>query len=130
MAEILVVEDDSVMRATLSDCLQAEGHAVHCAESGHQALTVLRQHPCELVITDVYMPEGDGLELITELRRFAHVPIIAISGGGAFDATLSMLSVSSVLGANAVLRKPFGLETLLNAVDEALLRKSMTPSGQ
>lgn len=120
MAEILVVDDDAALRLVLRTILEDGGHTVREAAGGHDALKLLRQQLPDLIITDIYMPDGDGLELIYQLRTLTQAPVIAISGGGRHDAPLSMLTVAGALGATRVLQKPFTEQTLLDAVREAL----------
>ena len=121
MARILLVDDDSDIREILRDHLESAGHSVIEAQNGKLGMMMLDQGPCDLVITDVYMPDGDGLEFITEIRtRAGELPVIAISGGGTHDFGLHMLSVSSVLGARAVLAKPFNSDVLLRTVEQVL----------
>ncbi|HEX6958996.1 MAG TPA: response regulator [Ferrovibrio sp.] len=120
MAEILVVEDDPMVLAMLRDSLESAGHAVREASSGSAALAMLQEKLSDLVVTDIYMPDGDGLELITRMRCFTQTPVIAMSGGNSFDTDLRMLPVASVLGACRILEKPFTHETLIAAVAQAL----------
>jgi DNA-binding response OmpR family regulator len=121
MARILLVDDDPDIREVLRDHLESAGHSVVEAQNGRIGMMVLDQNPCDLVITDVYMPDGDGLEFITEIHTKAgELPVIAISGGGSHDFGLRMLSVSSVLGAKAILAKPFNSEVLLQTVEQVL----------
>lgn len=121
MAKILLVDDDSDIREVLRDHLESAGHSVVEAQNGRIGMVMLDQNPCDLVITDVYMPDGDGLEFISKLHAKAEdLPVIAISGGGSHDFGLHMLSVSSVLGARAILAKPFNSEVLLQTVEQVL----------
>lgn len=124
MARILVVEDDADIREILRDQLESAGHDVVEASNGKAGLLEIRRRTCDLVITDIYMPEKDGLELINEMHAADHPPpVIAISGGGDRDLALRMLTLSPVLGAKAVLAKPFTAGELLKTVDSVL--KSM-----
>lgn len=121
MARILLVDDDSDIREILRDHLESAGHSVVEAQNGKLGMVMLDQGPCDLVITDVYMPDGDGLEFISKIQaRAGELPVIAISGGGTHDFGLHMLSVSSVLGARAVLAKPFNSDVLLQTVEQVL----------
>src|SRR5690606_2981248 len=124
MARILVVEDDADIREILRDQLESAGHDVVEAANGKAGLLEIRRRNCDLVITDIYMPEKDGLELINEMHAADHPPpVIAISGGGDRDLALRMLTLSPVLGAKAVLAKPFTEGELLQTVEAVL--KSM-----
>lgn len=121
MARILLVDDDSDIREILRVHLESAGHSVVEAQNGKMGMVVLGENPCDLVITDVYMPDGDGIEFINTLHAVAEdLPIIAISGGGSHDFGLHMLTVSSVLGARAILAKPFNCDQLLETVDKVL----------
>ncbi|MEO5351686.1 MAG: response regulator [Magnetococcus sp. XQGC-1] len=121
MSRILVVDDDAAIRALLREFLEGEGHQVVEATDGKQGVRRYRENPTEIVITDVLMPEQDGLELIMELReRFPELPIIAISGGGrGVDAKLG-LHLAHCFGVMHCLHKPFTKEQVLRAVHQTL----------
>jgi CheY-like chemotaxis protein len=117
---ILVVDDNDEVRAVIVRNLLRAGYRVTQAASSSAAMAVLEDQVPDLVITDIFMPEGDGLEIINEIRRCAlSVPIIVISGGGAAIAA-DYLGVASRLGATSVLSKPFKGQQLLDAVHLAL----------
>ena len=117
--EILVVDDERDLCQLLKQALEKAGYSVTCVYNGRQAVQQLMMHgPFDLVITDILMPERDGLELIVELRR--HYPgtkILAISGGGRIGPSL-YLKEAKELGANALLEKPFTAQQLLLAIEE------------
>jgi CheY-like chemotaxis protein len=117
---ILVVDDNDQVRRMTRLMLALEGYEVVEAENGRDAMQLFVGHPSDVVITDLYMPEEDGLELIGQLRRVTpKVPIIAISGGGsARDG--SSLRVASLLGADEVLEKPFSPDDLAAAIRRVL----------
>jgi CheY-like chemotaxis protein len=117
MAKILVIDDDPQMRRLLSRLLSGEGHAVHEAPNGRDGIELFRRvHPV-LVITDLVMPEQEGIETIRELRREAPtIPILAISG----DGPSVYLRAATELGASAALEKPFGADELLSVVAKLL----------
>lgn len=120
MARILVIDDEEPIRRLLCQVLVAEGHEVLEASDGKAALKLHRATPAELVITDILMPEQDGLEVIMALRREAPgIKIIAMSGGGRFQQT-EALHMAEPLGAFATLRKPFALDAMLETVSLAL----------
>jgi CheY-like chemotaxis protein len=124
MATILVIDDDSDMRALLDETLRAAGHVAVLAGDGREGMAKLRASMPDLVITDLFMPNQEGLETIVELRRdFRHVSIIAISGDASARA---MLSIARRLGAVEVLVKPFQPDELLSAVTKTLQLKSKT----
>ncbi|MEO5340733.1 MAG: response regulator [Magnetococcus sp. MYC-9] len=117
MSRILVVDDDESIRVLLREFLERDGHQVEEAVNGKQALLRYRQDPADLVITDIFMPEQDGFELILEIQAsFPAVKIIAMSGGGCgMDASLG-LRLTRFFGAVRQLEKPFTRERLLEMV--------------
>lgn len=120
MIRILVIDDDIKIREMLKQCLERAGYEVLVAPDGKAALTLHSANPVDLIITDIVMPEKDGLEIIVELpRRFPAVKVIAISGGGKIGAD-EYLNVAKVLGATRTFSKPFELRELLAAVRELL----------
>jgi CheY-like chemotaxis protein len=119
MARILIVDDEVTFRTVIASALVKSGHDVIEAEDGRAGLALLDSHPIDLVITDVLMPEQDGLELIMKIRGKANaVPIIATTGHPA-KAEL-YLKLANTLGAQRVLAKPFSMEDLLLAIRELL----------
>ena len=117
MSSILVIDDDAGVREMLEQTLTAAGYQVTTASNGKQASSLYHSHPPTLVITDIYMPDRDGLEVIMELHQdFPSTKIIAISG----QVNRNMLPVSLALGALRTLCKPFEPEELLRAVAEVL----------
>jgi len=119
-AHILVADDEAAIRSLVSRTLQRAGHDVTCVTHGGEALAFLATHVVDLLITDLVMPETEGIETIMRLRRtHPQLPIIAMSGGNPRGPG-DFLSVASMLGARRALRKPFECETLLAAVQELL----------
>lgn len=117
---ILVIDDDPVVRGMLAEMLRREGYDVDEAEDGRAGMRRFREQPATLVITDVVMPEQEGLETLMQLRQASPtVKVIAISGGGRVGPE-SYLNSARTLGANAVMAKPFGREALLDAVTKVL----------
>ena len=120
MPLILIVEDDPQVRALLQETLQAEGYATAAAENGHQAMKLLETCSPDAVITDILMPEKEGLSLITELRkRNKDVCIVAISGGAEQLSPSCNLELARMFGATLTFQKPLDIDTLL----ESLARK-------
>ena len=120
MASILLVEDDSQLRSMLKLFLTESGYEVSEAADGKRVSAMHQQQQFDLVITDVVMPDIEGLELIMELRRIdQNVPIIAMSGGGQRGGQ-AYLTIARKLGAQHVLTKPFSNQQLLEAVQLAL----------
>lgn len=120
MADILIIDDDDVFRDVLASALEQSGHHVRQATNGVEGLQMFHATPAELVITDIVMPEKEGLDTIRDLRRdFPKARIIAMSGGLAHDPKL-YLHMAEKFGATAVLAKPFHLADLKQVVDTAL----------
>ncbi len=118
MARILVIDDDSDMRLLLEQTLGPAGHEVVSARDGKEGIHQYRTAPTQLVITDLFMPNQEGLETIIQLRKsFPGVSIIAMSGR---TGAGTMLSIAKRLGAIGVLEKPFAPDQLIRAVDAAL----------
>src|SRR5262245_58011117 len=108
MARILVIDDDADLREVMQETLQSAGHEVLLAPDGIQGLELQRASPADVVITDIFMPDKEGIETICELKQeFPGVKIIAMSGGGTHVRKPAYLSTASELGADVVLRKPF-----------------------
>jgi CheY-like chemotaxis protein len=120
MKRILLVDDDDLSRGAVHKMLERSGYIVFSTGTGQEALAQYRREPPDLVITDLIMPDVDGLEIIQELRRGnPTVRILAISGGGRVDAE-EYLSVARKFGAAEVLSKPFTGQELKQAVESAL----------
>ena len=120
MAEILVVDDEHLLRSTLRHTLEAAGHVVREAANGIEAIdAITRQRPA-LVIMDILMPEKEGIETILDIRRqFGEIKIIAMSGGGRVGDT-AFLTVAEKLGADRIIAKPFSRDQLMSAVNALL----------
>jgi DNA-binding NtrC family response regulator len=120
MVRVLLVDDDDLSRGAVHRMLERAGYSVHSTSQGSQAILRYKTEPSDLVITDLIMPETDGLEIIQELRRIdPAVKILAISGGGRVDAE-EYLSVARKFGAIEVLPKPFTGQQLKQSVERAL----------
>ena len=120
MAKVLVVDDEKQIRLMLHQMLKREGHHVSEAQNGKVALELNRKEPADLVITDVIMPEMEGIKTIMELKKeFPDVKVIAMSGGGK-NKPEQYLNFAEKLGADRTLTKPFNREDLLNAISNVL----------
>ena len=92
---------------------------MHFATNGNEALQVLTETPCDVVVTDIFMPEKEGLETIMEMRRdYPDTKIIAISGGGQKGRLVRALDIAEKLGAHCTLQKPFSSQQMITALHE------------
>jgi CheY-like chemotaxis protein len=123
VAKLLVIDDEKLARLTIRKILERVGHDVVEATNGADGIAMFRANPCELVVTDIVMPEKEGVETIKELKRdFPEVPVIAISGGGR-TRNLDFLKLAMQNGADMVLAKPFSHEDLSTAVANVLAKR-------
>ncbi|HWD59886.1 MAG TPA: response regulator [Stellaceae bacterium] len=117
MADILIIDDDRQMRRLLTRILEGAGHTVREGENGREGLKRFEEQRPALIITDIVMPDMEGIETIVSLRRDnPDLPIIAISGGS--DPVY--LRAAASLGATAALQKPFAPQALTELVDGML----------
>lgn len=120
MARILLIDDNYMLRESLSRLLSEAGHEVSTAENGRLALQLFKPLVFDLVITDIVMPEMDGLELIQALKqRYPQGKIIAISGGGRCSPQ-DYLEIAGALGVSSTIAKPFANKDLLTKIEEVL----------
>jgi two-component system, chemotaxis family, chemotaxis protein CheY len=123
MARILLVDDDPLVGTTLAPLLADRGYQVVLAADGRQALGQLRRQPIDVVVTDILMPEVDGLEVIRAvLRDYPGVAVIAMSGGSARLPGADALQLARTLGAHAILPKPLSAKDLDEAIVSVLPR--------
>lgn len=121
MVRILVIDDDAKVLGVLSEMLTYAGYEVVATSNGTEGVRLYRAAPFDLVVTDMMMPEKDGLEVVMDLRRdFPDAKILTLSGGGDYGYGFSSLDASRALGAAGSLRKPFNEDQLLAAVRGAL----------
>lgn len=120
MADILVIDDDDDFRAMLCKLLIRAGYRVLDCQNGKKGIALIRKNAVPLVITDLIMPDQEGIETIIQLRKeFPEVKIIAISGGGRGSSDIYLDSAMR-LGASRCFSKPFETATFLDAVREQL----------
>ena len=120
MARILVVDDDAMVRGTIRASLQRAGHDVVEAGDGLEAIAVLERSEVALVVSDIIMPEVDGIGLLLKLRKqYPELRVIVISGGGRTQ-NVDFLRMAQTLGADHVLAKPFSPDQLQQAVQAVL----------
>ena len=118
MAQILIIEDESSVLQLIKEIVQNAGHSALCATNGKEGLDAYRQHDIDLVITDIVMPQKDGVEAIREIRN--HDPeasVIAITG---YRGQFNRLPAAEYVGAQKTLVKPFSQKELIAAVDDIL----------
>lgn len=119
---ILVVDDDLLVRMVAEEALTRAGYNVALAENGRAAIKALEQTRFDLVVTDVLMPDTDGLELTREVkRRWPLTPMIAISSGGRLEAGY-YLPLANAMGADAVMAKPLRPGPFLSLVQDVIAR--------
>lgn len=124
MTSILLVEDDNNLRSVLSEELSEQGYEIYEACNGREALTVLGGASPNIILTDVSMPEMDGLELIQTLHRdyIGRFFIIAMTAGigdtKADGLDLMLLKAADALGAERTIKKPFRMGALLKLLEE------------
>ncbi len=117
---ILVIDDDDQMRTLLRQVMEWAGYEVIEAGDGREGMQMQRKQPADLVITDLIMPEQEGLETITSLKKeYPGIKIIAISGGGRIGPE-AYLPAAQELGADKVFSKPFDVRELAETVKELL----------
>jgi CheY-like chemotaxis protein len=114
---ILVVDDDPALRRALQRAFLKRGHQVLVAADGGQGLRVWREQGADVVLLDIHMPGTNGIEVLVQLRGLApRLPVIVMSGG-IQTQDLDLLGDAELLGASAVLRKPFTLDELFGVVE-------------
>lgn len=122
MARVLVIDDNDQFREMLRECLESEGYEVVVASNGKEGIDLYHKEPADLVITDVLMPEKDGVEMMVDLsRNFPDVKIIVISGGGEEGSAEDYLeSIKVICNIKHTFSKPFEMDAMLKAVEEAV----------
>ncbi|OOZ40296.1 hypothetical protein BOW53_08290 [Solemya pervernicosa gill symbiont] len=121
MAKILIVDDEEPVRAMLRDMLEVHEHEVEEAVDGRDAIECYRRGHFDMVITDLVMPDMNGLDLIMALREEKKdVKILAISGGGGIVGRFDYLPIAKLIGAESILKKPFDLQQFSSSVAKIL----------
>ena len=116
MLRILVIDDEPLIRSTVVTLLTQEGFSVEEASDGQAGIAMCHKHPPDVVITDIFMPNRDGIEVVMELKRSCpRTKIIAMTGGGQMRM-MEIASAAHALGAAHILHKPFERESLLAAM--------------
>jgi DNA-binding response OmpR family regulator len=120
MAHILVIDDEQAITSALRQILERTGHQVSVAANGKVGMDLYAAYPVDLIITDILMPEKDGVEIVMQLRkRSSTVKILAMSGGGRHGLT-DLLHVAKKLGADGIIYKPFTTQQILEEVHRLL----------
>lgn len=118
--KILVIDDDELIRMTCRNILQKEGYTVVEAGNGNEGLALFKAESPDLVLTDMLMPDKEGLETIADIRALnGKARIIAMSGGGNTQ-NMSFLQLAKKMGADRALKKPVKASELLGAVRSVL----------
>jgi CheY-like chemotaxis protein len=121
MARMLVIDDDPSIRSLIAGLLEACGHSVVTAENGRAGTKAFEQDRIDLVVTDIVMPEQEGIATISAIRRLSpSVPILAISGSNTVGRHGDYLHAARVLGASATLPKPIRPDHLIETIDRLL----------
>jgi two-component system cell cycle response regulator CpdR len=120
--KILIIDDEPTILLMMKKMIERAGYEVDLASNGEDGLILLKQHKFDLVITDIIMPEKEGLEIIAELKRdYPDIKIIAISGGGRLSPEGYLVS-ANLLGADRVFKKPFEKNDLIEAIHNLLFQ--------
>jgi DNA-binding response OmpR family regulator len=128
MRTVLIIDDEHELCELLKDSLEQAGFYVSTAENGAQGIEEYQRHPFSVVITDIIMPEKEGLETILELRQLnKDVRIIAISGGGKSGRSDDILRHAKMLGADGIVAKPLVIKDLIALIHRLMPKES--PSG-
>jgi len=120
MAHVLLTEDDTLVRQTIEQILQLAGHQVSVVCNGREAIEYCSHTQPDLILTDMLMPEMEGVETIVRLKQMAPtIPIIAYSGGGRSER-FDFLDIARSIGASAILRKPLMPRELCDTISLVL----------
>ena len=118
MARILIIDDDVQFLKMLRQMLERAGYEIVEASNGKIGIKLFRENPTDLIITDIFMPDKDGLETIMELKQeFPAIKIIAMSGGGQKNE-FCYLDIAKIFGVNRSLNKPFERQEILQVIEE------------
>jgi DNA-binding response OmpR family regulator len=120
LARILVIDDNPDVLAALHKAFTAEGHAVEDAPDSATGIRLHHENPFDLILTDIVMPDKEGISTIIELRReYPELKIIAMSGGGDFEP-YGYLDIAKRVGADRTIPKPFSLKEIMEVVNDVL----------
>jgi DNA-binding response OmpR family regulator len=120
MHRILIIDDDIQFNRMLKQTLEKQGYEVTTAQNGREGIQYYQKNPMDLVVTDLIMPEKEGVETIMELKRnYPDVKIVAMSGGGRIKSE-DLLRIVEGIGVDATFSKPFEREDFLNTIKNLL----------
>lgn len=129
MAHILVIDDNDHVRNVLIRLLESQGHKVEGVADSHSGIGLLQINEFDLLITDILMPDKEGISTIIETRSIKpNLRIIAISGGGDYEP-YGYLDIAKKVGADRTLPKPFSMDEILQAVNEVLSAQDTKPDS-
>lgn len=120
MSRILIIDDEKVVRYSLRRILESAGFEIAEATNGREGIALQQTSPFDLVLTDIIMPEKEGVETVIELRRdYPDLKIVAMSGGGR-TRNLDFLKLAQQFGADRIIAKPFAEDELLSTIQACL----------
>jgi CheY-like chemotaxis protein len=126
MVKILVVDDEPFVRDMMTAMIKPAGYDVVEAVNGAEAFNICKKEAVDLIITDIVMPEKNGIDLIMNVKKeYPDIPIIAVSGGGGITGRYDYLEIAKLVGANNILKKPFEIDELRSAVSNAIENQTM-----
>jgi CheY-like chemotaxis protein len=127
-ANVLLVEDSPEVSLSVREILNGAGHSVDEATNGKEGLDKITSGTYDLVVSDIWMPEMDGIALLKEIRGAGNdVPVVVISGGAPNAPLTYTAPLASTFGANAVIYKPFEKEELLKTIDAVMSGETIAP---
>jgi len=129
MARILIIDDNPEVLSAVHRVLSGAGHNVSDAPGSAEGIRMHRENPFDLIVTDIFMPEKEGISTIIDLRReYPRLRIIAMSGGGDFEP-YGILDIAHRVGADRTIPKPFSRIELLEAVNAVLASDPAAAAG-
>ncbi|GFM37015.1 response regulator [Desulfovibrio psychrotolerans] len=116
---VIVMEDDLLLRRMLESILKTVGYTVLSAGDGAEGMRAVRTHGADIVITDLFMPEQDGLQTIMQLKReFPAVRVVAMTAGASYLSIENARAAATLIGADAFIEKPLDHRVLLDTMAE------------
>ena len=120
MCKILIIDDEPHILLMLKKMLERAGYEVDLASNGNEGMEIFQKESADMVITDIIMPEKEGLETIREMKRlYPGLKIIAMSGGGKISAD-NYLETAKIFGAHRIFQKPFTQKEFISTVNELM----------